>query len=90
MTRTPNPTRSADRWFTVVDGIRLRQLRRQRGLTAAELAGEAGIGLSTVLRLEGSPGGPAGPARRPASRPRWASLRPSPLCGQPSPGHAAR
>jgi transcriptional regulator with XRE-family HTH domain len=48
--------RSRDRWFTVVDGAQLRQLRRQRGLSPAELAGQAGIGLSTVLRIERQPG----------------------------------
>jgi transcriptional regulator with XRE-family HTH domain len=30
----------------------VRQLRRQHGLSPAELAGKAGIGLSTVTRLE--------------------------------------
>jgi DNA-binding XRE family transcriptional regulator len=48
-------TRSRDRWFTAVDGARLRQLRRQRGLSPAELAGQAGIGLVTVLRIERVP-----------------------------------
>jgi transcriptional regulator with XRE-family HTH domain len=51
MTGTLSPTR-AQRWFTVVDGARLRQLRRQHGLSPAELAGKAGISLSTVVRLE--------------------------------------
>jgi transcriptional regulator with XRE-family HTH domain len=37
----------------VLDGVRLRQLRRQLGLSAAELAGKAGVSRSTVLRLEG-------------------------------------
>lgn len=55
MTGTPGPTRTPDRWFTALDGARLRQLRRQHGLSAAELAGKAGIGLSTVTRLEGQP-----------------------------------
>jgi hypothetical protein len=36
----------------VLDGVRLRQLRRQRGLSLAELAGKAGIGLSTLTRLD--------------------------------------
>lgn len=48
--------RPHDRWFTAVDGPRLRQLRRQRGLSPAELAGRAGIGLPTVLRIERQPG----------------------------------
>lgn len=52
MTGTLSPTRPPQRWFTVVDGARLRQLRRQCGLSAAELAGKAGVGQSTVTRLE--------------------------------------
>jgi DNA-binding XRE family transcriptional regulator len=36
----------------VLDGHRLRQLRRQRGLSQAELADQAGISLTTVARLE--------------------------------------
>ena len=55
MTGTLNPVRPPNRWLTVVDGARLRQLRRQHGLTAAELAGKAGIGHSTVIRLERQP-----------------------------------
>ena len=51
MTGPLSPARSADRWFAVLDGVRLRQLRRQHGLSAAELAGKAGVGLSTVTRL---------------------------------------
>jgi transcriptional regulator with XRE-family HTH domain len=45
-----------NRWFTVVDGTRVRYLRRQHGLSPAELAGQAGIGLSTMLRIERQPG----------------------------------
>ena len=55
MTGSPSPTRPPQRWFTVLDGARLRQLRRQRGLSAAELAGQAGVGRSTVIRLERHP-----------------------------------
>ena len=51
MTGPLSPARSADRWFAVLDGVRLRQLRRKHGLSAAELAGKAGVGLSTVTRL---------------------------------------
>jgi transcriptional regulator with XRE-family HTH domain len=75
MTHTPSPTRSPDRWFTVLDGVRLRQLRHQHGLSAAELAGKAGVGLSTVIRLERH-------HQRPCrtlwlvSPPRWTSPRP--------------
>ena len=36
----------------ILDGHRLRQLRRQRGLSQAELADQAGISLTTVARLE--------------------------------------
>jgi len=56
MTSAPSPTSSANRWLIVVDGERLRQVCRQHGLSAAELAGKAGIGLSTVTRLERQPG----------------------------------
>ena len=52
MTGALSPTSRAQRWFTVVDGARLRQLRRQCGLSAAELAGKAGVAQSTVTRLE--------------------------------------
>jgi len=90
MTYTPSPARSTDRWFTVVDGARLRQLRRQHGLSAAELAGKAGLGLSTVTRLEGQP-------RRSCRTRTLARLAaalgqpPATLTpAQPSPSHAAR
>jgi transcriptional regulator with XRE-family HTH domain len=52
MISTPSPACTASRWFAIVDGSRVRQLRRQHGLSPAELAGKAGIGLSTVTRLE--------------------------------------
>ena len=42
----------AQRWTAVVDGKRLRELRRQRGIAKEELAGRAGISLTTVARLE--------------------------------------
>jgi len=44
--------RQRQRWTTVLDGQRLRQLRRQHHLTQAELADQAGIGIATVVRLE--------------------------------------
>jgi transcriptional regulator with XRE-family HTH domain len=47
-----SPPSSANRWITVLDGVRLRQLRRQHGLSPAELADKAGLGRSTVIRLE--------------------------------------
>ncbi len=45
-------TNHAQRWIAVVDGHRLRELRRQRGLAREELAGRAGISLDTLARLE--------------------------------------
>lgn len=36
----------------ILDGQRLRQLRRQRGLSQEELAEQAGVSLTTVGRLE--------------------------------------
>lgn len=36
----------------ILDGHRLRQLRRERGLSQAALAGQAGVSLTTVARLE--------------------------------------
>ena len=47
--------RPAQRWTTTLDGRRLRQLRRQHGLTQARLAGQAGISAATVARLENQP-----------------------------------
>jgi DNA-binding XRE family transcriptional regulator len=44
--------RSAHRWTTVLDGERLRKMRRQRGLSQEQLADLAGISLSTMARLE--------------------------------------
>jgi transcriptional regulator with XRE-family HTH domain len=48
-TQTSRPGR---RWFTVLDGHRLRRLRRQRGLSREQLADRAGISPATVARLE--------------------------------------
>ena len=42
----------AQRWTAVLDGKRLRELRRQRGLAREELASRAGISLHTLSRLE--------------------------------------
>ena len=39
-------------WTTVLDGTRLRQLRRERGLSQEQLADRAAISLTTVARLE--------------------------------------
>lgn len=49
---TTRPSRHAQRWITTADGQRLRELRRQRGLGQEELADLAGVGLTTVARLE--------------------------------------
>jgi DNA-binding XRE family transcriptional regulator len=47
----PNP-RAPRRWITVVDGQRLRRVRRRRGLSREALADQAGVSLTTVARLE--------------------------------------
>jgi transcriptional regulator with XRE-family HTH domain len=54
-TQTTHPGR---RWFTVLDGHRLRRLRRQCGLSQEQLAGQAGISTATVARLERQPAAP--------------------------------
>jgi transcriptional regulator with XRE-family HTH domain len=46
------PVRS---WTTVLDGTRLRQLRREHGLSQEQLASRARISLATVARLERQP-----------------------------------
>ena len=51
---TATPTR-AQRWLTTLDGHQLRQLRRQAGLSQANLAGRAGLSLTTIVRLEHAP-----------------------------------
>lgn len=42
-------------WTTVIDGQRLQRLRRLQRLTRLELAGEAGVSMATVARLERRP-----------------------------------
>ena len=54
-TQTTDPGR---RWFTILDGHRLRDLRRQRGLSQEQLAARAGISPATVARLERQPAAP--------------------------------
>jgi DNA-binding XRE family transcriptional regulator len=46
---------SSPRWAALLDGHRLRQARRQRGLSQEQLAAEAGISLTTMRRLERQP-----------------------------------
>jgi DNA-binding XRE family transcriptional regulator len=45
-------TNRTQRWTTNLDGLKLRQLRRQHGLSQAKLADEAGVSLTTMTRLE--------------------------------------
>ena len=49
------PTGNTDRWTAVVDGRRLRELRRQRALSQVELARLAGVSAHTVSKLERQP-----------------------------------
>ena len=51
MTATGSEDR-ARRWYIVVDGQRLRELRCQRGLRQRELAELAGVSTYTVAKLE--------------------------------------
>ena len=48
-------TRAGRSWTTVLDGKRLRQLRRAHGLSQEQLADRARISLTTVARLERQP-----------------------------------
>jgi hypothetical protein len=63
-------------WTTAVDGHRLRQLRRERGLTQAELAAKAGISQATIGRLDASRAHRAEVGPWPASPPHWANSPP--------------
>ena len=49
---TTRTSRPGQRWFTVLDGHRLRRLRGQRGLSREQLADRAGISPATVARLD--------------------------------------
>jgi DNA-binding XRE family transcriptional regulator len=51
-------SRTPRRWITLVDGQRLRALRRQHGLSQEALADQAGISLTTITRLERQPSSP--------------------------------
>ena len=45
-------TSPADRWTTIIDGHKVRQLRRQLGLSQYKLADQAQVGMTTIARLE--------------------------------------
>jgi transcriptional regulator with XRE-family HTH domain len=49
------PIGHTDRWTAVIDGQRLRELRRQQALSQAELAKLAGVSAYTVSKLERQP-----------------------------------
>jgi transcriptional regulator with XRE-family HTH domain len=46
---------TTQQWTTALDGQRIRQLRREHGLSQQDLAGRAGISRTTVARLEHQP-----------------------------------
>jgi DNA-binding XRE family transcriptional regulator len=48
----------AQRWTTILDSRRLRQLRREHGLSQEQLAAVAGMSLTTIRRLERQPAAP--------------------------------
>ncbi|MFI5063573.1 MAG: helix-turn-helix domain-containing protein [Streptosporangiales bacterium] len=83
---TTQTSRPGRRWFTVMDGHRLRRLRRQRGLSQEQLAGRAGISPATVARLDASTTLPAAAAPSAASPAPWAkTLHASPPPRSPDP-----
>jgi transcriptional regulator with XRE-family HTH domain len=51
MTGAVSPGPGAQRWTTILDGGRLRRLRRQHGLSQERLATVAGISLTTRISL---------------------------------------
>ena len=58
MTGLPATGPAPQRWTTAVDGVRLRHLRHQQGLSQEQLASQAGISLTTMRRLERQPTAP--------------------------------
>ena len=52
---TTKRTGRADRWIAIIDGHRLRELRRQQALSQVELAKLAGVSTHTVSKLERQP-----------------------------------
>ena len=76
MPAAPLPLPRPGRWIVTLDGQRLRQLRRQHGLSQERLADLAGVSLTTVARLERQPALTVPRARpSPASLPRSARNR---------------
>ena len=58
MTSTLSTNSLAQRWTTILDGRRLRQLRHEHGLSQDQLATQAGMSLTTIRRLERQPTAP--------------------------------
>jgi DNA-binding XRE family transcriptional regulator len=58
MTGTPATRTATQCWTAVLDGSRLRHLRRQRGLSQEQLADRAGISPAAVAGLERQPTAP--------------------------------
>ena len=58
MTGTLSTHPGMQRWTTILDGRRLRQLRREHGLSQEQLAAQAGMSLTTIRRLEQQPAAP--------------------------------
>ena len=83
MTGTPSTHPGLQRWTTILDGGRLKELRRQRGLSRGQLATVAGISLTTMRRLDL-------PACRPlrVPHPRPPRRRSRPRTRPPHPRHA--
>ena len=50
--QVPRAPQTAQSWTTRIDGQRLRQLRRQRNLSQADLGYQAGISPATITKLE--------------------------------------
>ena len=82
--RSPNSARprSGQPQTFILDGQQLRHLRRQRGLSQEELAGQAGLSVTTVGRLERQASAPCRgrtlgrPARALGEHPATTTLRP--------------
>lgn len=89
MTAAPGPATGTRRWTTVIDGHRLRQLRRQQGLSQEQLARQTGMSLTSIARLE-RPGNQSCRTRTLARLAAALGQDPATLTSsQPPPGHAA-